>query len=201
MVIRDTVFIKSATSYKDCPEPIYPEYAFIGRSNVGKSSLINLLVNRKKMAKISSTPGKTQLINHFLVNDAWYLTDLPGFGFAKTPKTIREKWVKMIQDYLVKRPNLVLAFLLIDIRHAPLKNDLAFIQWLGEKQVAFHIIFTKSDKLGKNALASHLTRYQKELAKTWDPLPVNVLSSSETGMGRDEILEMIQVCNNAYVSS
>ena len=198
MLVKQTEFIKSATHYKDCPDPVYPEYAFIGRSNVGKSSLINMLTGRKKLAKISSTPGKTQLINHFLINESWYLTDLPGFGFAKASKKLREKWEVMIRDYLLKRPNLMLSFFLVDIRHRPLANDIAFLTWLGSNQVPFHIIFTKADKLGKNLLAANLLSYQSELGKLWEPLPTHTVSSSETMLGRDEILMLIEKCNQQF---
>jgi len=195
MLIRDAQFLKSSTTYKDCPEPVYPEYAFMGRSNVGKSSLINMITGYKKLAKTSGTPGKTQLINHFLINGAWYLTDLPGFGFARVSKTSRQKWEKMIHDYLLQRPNLVNSFLLIDVRHPPLDNDLAFMSWLGSRQVPFTILFTKSDKLGVNQLKSKLAHYTRFLTETWDPIPPYIVSSSMTGQGREEILEMIGTCN------
>ncbi len=198
MQIKHAIFLKSAPHYKDCPEPSFPEYAFIGRSNVGKSSLINMLTGYKKLAKTSSTPGKTQLINHFLVNDSWYLADLPGFGFAKVSKSIKAKWERMIQDYLLKRDNLVCAFLLIDSRHAPLQNDMAFIEWLGVKQIPFFIVFTKADKPGSNALKKNISTYLQYLHETWDPLPNYVLSSSATGQGRDEILSFIGDCNKRY---
>jgi GTP-binding protein len=196
MQIKHAVFVKSAPHYKDCPDPSFPEYAFIGRSNVGKSSLINIITGHKKLAKTSSTPGKTQLINHFLVNDSWYLTDLPGLGFAKVSKSIKVKWERMIQDYLLKRVNLVCAFLLIDSRHKPLKNDMEFIEWLGAKQIPFTIVFTKVDKLGSNALKKNIDTYLQYLQNSWDPLPPYVLSSSSTGQGRDEILSFIDDCNN-----
>lgn len=200
MQIRQSIFIKSASNYRDCPETSLPEYAFLGRSNVGKSSLINIITGYKKLAKTSSTPGKTQLINHFLINDSWYLTDLPGFGFAKAPKSVKVKWERMIQEYLLKRGNLVCAFLLIDIRHSPLKNDMDFLDWLGAKQIPFAIVFTKVDKLGVNKLKASLDVYLQRLEASWDPLPPYVLSSSATGQGRDEILAFIGDCNMAYTS-
>lgn len=199
MIIKQASFVKSATTHQDCPEPVYPEYAFIGRSNVGKSSLINMLVGQKKLAKTSSTPGKTRLINHFLINDSWFLCDLPGAGFAKVAKTTREKWEKMIRDYLLKRSNLMLSFMLVDVRHEPLKNDLIFLEWLGSHNVPFHIVFTKSDKLGLTRLRASVAAYEKHLGRDWDPLPRHILSSSETGQGRDEILQVIGECNRNFV--
>jgi GTP-binding protein len=198
MHIKEALFVKSSPSLSGCPEPVYPEYAFLGRSNVGKSSLINMITGYNKLAKISGTPGKTQLINHFLINNEWYLTDLPGFGFARVPKAMRAKWEKMIHSYLLKRDNLVTSFLLIDIRHEPLQNDLSFLSWMGNRQLPFTIIFTKSDKLGVNQVKSMVARYQKILAETWEPIPPTIISSSETGRGREEILQLIERCNSAY---
>ena len=195
MHIREALFLKSSSSIKGCPEPVYPEYAFIGRSNVGKSSLINTLTGYGKLAKISGTPGKTQLINHFLINGEWYLTDLPGFGFARAAKTLRAKWEKMIQEYLLKRTNLVNSFLLVDIRHDPMASDLAFMAWLGARQLPFTIVFTKADKLGVNQARSMVAGYHKKLAETWDPIPPNLISSSKTGLGRDDILNAIHTWN------
>lgn len=199
MLIKQANFVKSATSLKDCPEPAFPEYAFIGRSNVGKSSLINMLVGQKKLAKTSATPGKTRLINHFLINDSWYLCDLPGLGFARVSKSTREQWEKMIREYLLKRSNLMLSFLLVDVRHEPLKNDLIFLEWLGSHHVPFHIVFTKADKLGFTRLKASVLTYEKHLSRDWDPLPRHILSSSETGLGRDEILQVIGNCNRDFV--
>ncbi len=198
MLIRQAEFIKSSPSYKDCPPSTFPEYAFIGRSNVGKSSLINLLTNNRKLAKISSTPGKTQLLNHFLINDSWYLTDLPGFGFAKVPVHIKKKWERMIRDYLENRENLVCTFMLIDIRHEPLNNDMLFLDWLGVKQLPFYILFTKSDKLGKNKLLSNLAAYEKAFSEKWDPLPPYLVTSSHTRAGREEVLGLIEQWNASY---
>ncbi len=198
MQIREAVFIKSAPLYKDCPAPDYPEYAFIGRSNVGKSSLINMLCGRHKLAKTSSTPGKTQLINHFLINESWYLADLPGFGFAKVPLKVKRKWEGMIKDYLEYRPNLMCIFLLIDLRHEPLANDLQFMEWLGRKQLPFCLVFTKADKLSKARRAPSQEGYAKELARFWEPLPPMLISSSTTGLGRDWILDLIEQTNPLF---
>lgn len=151
-----------------------------------------------KLAKTSSTPGKTRLINHFLINDSWFLTDLPGFGFAKVSKSVKDKWELMIKEYLLKRENLVSTFFLIDIRHEPLKRDLDFLHWMGEKQLPFAIVFTKSDKLGVNKLKSSLNKYLQQLALSWDPLPPYILSSSATGQGRDDILNLIEAWNTDY---
>jgi GTP-binding protein len=169
MIIKSAEFIKSSTHYKDCPVSSLPEYAFIGRSNVGKSSLINMLTGYGKLAKISTTPGKTQLINHFLINNSWYLTDLPGFGFAKVSKKQKSSWEKMIREYLLKRENLVSTFLLVDSRHLPLKNDLDFMEWMGESQIPFVIVFTKADKPGKTELESTLAKYRKKLSENGNP--------------------------------
>lgn len=198
MHIREALFLKSSATIKGCPEPVYPEYAFIGRSNVGKSSLINSLTGYGKLAKTSGTPGKTQLINHFLINGEWYLTDLPGFGFAKASKTLRAKWEKMIQEYLLKRTNLVNSFLLVDIRHDPMASDLEFMSWLGTRQLPFTIVFTKTDKLGVNQVKSMLARYRKKLAESWDPIPPNMISSSKTGLGREDILDAIAAWNRGF---
>lgn len=198
MLIRQAEFIKSSVSYKDCPPEAFPEYAFIGRSNVGKSSLINMLTGHRNLAKTSSTPGKTQLINHFLINGSWYLADLPGFGFAKVPVHIKKKWERMIRDYLENRANLVCTFMLIDIRHEPLNNDMQFLDWLGVKQLPFHILFTKSDKLGKNKLKANLAAYEKALSEKWEPLPPYLVSSSHKVEGREEVLALIQKWNDAY---
>lgn len=198
MIIKSAEFIISATHYKDCPPADRPEYAFLGRSNVGKSSLINMLTGHKKLAKISGTPGKTQLINHFLINNAWYLADLPGFGFAKVSKKMREKWEKMIRNYLSNRENLMCTFLLVDSRLEPQKNDLDNMEWFGNKGIPFVIVFTKCDKMGQATLQSNLAQYKRKLKELWDPLPQMFESSSETKAGRDEILNFIQLCNQEY---
>lgn len=188
----------SNTDIEKCPAPTLPEYAFIGRSNVGKSSLINMLTNRKNMAKTSSTPGKTRLVNHFIINTKWYLVDLPGYGYAKVSKTSKATWDKMISDYLLKRKNLMNVFLLVDSRLEPQKIDLAFIKWLGEKLVPFSIVFTKSDKLKKQQIIYSVETYKKELKKTWDELPPLFITSSEKNIGRDEILNYIEAINKDF---
>ena len=192
MIIRSAEFIKSSTKLSQCPDPIKPEFAFIGRSNVGKSSLINLLVGKKSLAKISSKPGKTQTINHFLVNDAWYLVDLPGYGFASVSQATRAAWTKMMEQYFLKRENLECVFVLIDVRIEPQASDLDFIQWLGENNIPMTLVFTKSDKPGKNQVAQSISRYKKKLNERWDELPTMIISSAETKKGREEILEIIQ---------
>lgn len=197
MEIKNAVFIKSSTSERDCPKPDIPEYAFIGRSNVGKSSLINLLTNRKKLAKTSSTPGKTQLINHFLINESWYLVDLPGYGWARVSKREKADWKQMIEDYLINRPNLASVFVLVDSRHDPQAIDLEFIQWLGEEGVPFGIVLTKVDKLGKNQVEAHLARYKRKLSENWEQLPLFFVSSSESRIGQDEILDFITSVNTS----
>jgi len=192
MEIKTAVFLKSSTEVQKCPPPTRPEYAFIGRSNVGKSSLINMLTNQKKLAKISSRPGKTQLINHFLINDHWYLVDLPGYGYAKVSKGERRKFQSYIVEYIAKRENLYCLFVLIDSRLEPQKIDLEFISWLGENEVPFTLIFTKTDKLGKNQLAANIAFYKKELQQQWDEMPTILESSSATGHGKEEILTFIE---------
>lgn len=181
----------------DCPDRLIPEYAFTGRSNVGKSSLINHLTNCRKLAKTSSTPGKTQLINHFLIDDAWYLVDLPGYGWAQTSKTNKASWRKMIEDYLLDRPNLASVFVLIDVRHEPQKIDMEFIQWLGESNVPFSIVFTKADKLGKNKVHSSIVTYKNHLRKTWEELPPTFVTSAIKKMGGKEILDFINRINES----
>jgi GTP-binding protein len=196
MLIKTAEFVKSSTHLKDCPQSMLPEYAFIGRSNVGKSSLINMLTGHSKLAKISATPGKTQLINHFIINNSWYLTDLPGFGFAKVSKKLKENWEKMIRNYLLKRENLVCTFLLVDSRHGPQKNDLEFMEWMGASHIPFVIVFTKTDKTGKAKLDANLATYRKTLSEQWEPLPDMFISSSEKNTGKEEILDFIDRCNS-----
>ncbi|MBN2778117.1 MAG: YihA family ribosome biogenesis GTP-binding protein [Bacteroidales bacterium] len=195
MQIKTAEFLMSNTELKKCPEPKFNEYAFIGRSNVGKSSLINMLTNNSSLAKISSNPGKTQHINHFLINKLWYLVDLPGYGYAKLPKTLRAKFRKMIEDYILKRTNLVVLFVLIDSRHPAQKIDIEFINWLGQNGVPFSLIFTKSDKLGVNVLAKSIDEYKTELLKHWETLPEIFVSSSVTGLGKEVILDYIDGLN------
>ena len=171
MKIKTAKFVISNTDYKICPVPKIPEYAFIGRSNVGKSSLINALANNKNLAKTSGKPGKTRLINHFLINNAWYLVDLPGYGFAKISKTKRAEFHKMINNYLLNRTNLICLFVLIDSRHNPQAIDQKFIQWLAEKKIPFTLIFTKGDKIGKTVLFENIEKYKLEMLKQWETLP------------------------------
>ena len=198
MNILEAKFLMSNTDIEKCPAPTFPEYAFIGRSNVGKSSLINMLTNRKNLAKTSATPGKTRLVNHFIINSKWYLVDLPGYGYAKVSKTSKATWDKMISDYLLKRKNLMNVFLLVDSRLEPQKIDLAFISWLGEKLVPFSIVFTKSDKLKKLQIIYSVETYKKELKKTWDELPPLFITSAEKKIGRDEILNYIELINKDF---
>lgn len=197
MIIHQASFTKSSPDYRQCPETKLPEYAFIGRSNVGKSSLINLITGHGKLAKISGTPGKTQLINHFLINESWYLVDLPGYGFAKISKKIREKWQGMISNYLLHRENLVNTFILIDSRHDPQKSDLDFIRWFGEHGLPFALVFTKTDKLGKNKLASNIKTYEKKLMEEWEELPLTLVTSAKTKLGKDDVLGFIEEMNQS----
>jgi len=196
MIIKSADFIVSNQEVSKCPKTDLPEYAFIGRSNVGKSSLINMLTNRNKLAKTSSTPGKTQLINHYLINDEWYLVDLPGYGFAKISKSAREKWGELIHKYLMKRKNLRCTFILIDARIEPQKIDLEFMEWLGINQLPFVIVFTKSDKLNKTELINNIERYKSTLLQKWTELPQFIVSSSITSQGRDAIYDLITETNN-----
>ena len=199
MIIKKAVFELSNTDYKKCPSGKILEYAFIGRSNVGKSSLINMLTNHKKLAKISSSPGKTQLINHFMINDEWYLVDLPGYGYAKVSKTSREKFSKIIKDYILNREQLVLLFVLIDSRHEAQKIDLEFMRWLGQKRIPFSIVFTKADKLSSSKLNKNLNAYKKKMLEEWEVMPSYFISSSEDKRGKDEILDYIEQLNKDVV--
>jgi len=198
MIIKSAKFVMSNTDYRKCPPPEQPEYAFIGRSNVGKSSLINTLVNQKGLAKTSSTPGKTQLINHFMINDTWYLVDLPGYGYAKVSKVERAKFEKMIDGYLTNRSNLLCTFVLIDIRHEPQTNDMNFMRMLGEKGIPFCIVFTKADKEKKAAVQKNVDFYSKIMKQYWAELPKMFITSSETKEGRDEILAYISSLNENF---
>jgi GTP-binding protein len=195
MIIKSAEFVVSNQEVSKCPDTNLPEYAFIGRSNVGKSSLINMLTGRKKLAKTSSTPGKTQLINHFLINEDWHLVDLPGYGFAKVSKSAREKWGELIHKYLMKRENLRCTFILIDVRLEPQKIDLEFMEWLGINQLPFVIVFTKSDKLNKTNLINNIEKYKRTLLEKWSELPQFIVSSSITSQGKDAILELISITN------
>lgn len=192
MLIKSAEFVVSNSIHTKCPEPNKAEFAFIGRSNVGKSSLINMLVGRKDLAKTSSKPGKTQLINHFEINGQWYLVDLPGYGYAVTSKSNRYSWGKMISNYITKRKNLISLFVLIDSRLSPQKIDLEFINYLGEKEIPFSIIFTKIDKQGINITNKNVQEFTEALQKDWVELPKYFLSSSVKKLGKDEILSEIE---------
>jgi GTP-binding protein len=195
MDINSAQFVKSSPKANDCPPPNMPEYAFIGRSNVGKSSLINMITGYNTLAKTSGTPGKTQLINHFEINKSWYLVDLPGYGYAKVPKGKRYEFDDMIADYIKNRENLHCLFVLVDSRHAPLKNDLDFINWLGNNQVPFAIVFTKADKNSSSALESSIARYKDKLSETWEELPQFFITSASNRLGKDELLRYIHNIN------
>lgn len=195
MIIKDAKFVISNTDYSKGPADGKPEYAFIGRSNVGKSSLINMLTNRKGLAMTSSKPGKTQLINHFIINDEWYLVDLPGYGYAQRGKEGRESIRVIIEDYILERKELTSLFLLLDSRHEPQKIDLEFMEWLGENGIPFSIIFTKIDKQGKQRLQENIDKYKSKLLESWEELPPIFLTSSEHRLGRDEILDYIDEIN------
>jgi GTP-binding protein len=201
MEITSAEFISSYSDVSKCPAPEKPEFAFIGRSNVGKSSLINMLTNSKHLAKTSSTPGKTQTINHFLINKSWYLVDLPGYGYAKVNKTTREGFGKMIEDYVSKRENVACLFVLIDARLEPQKNDLSFIEWAGSKGIPLALVFTKADKLTRNELAKNLSHYQKVLLSEWEELPPIITTSAEKKTGKDELLEFISEAIDNYDST
>lgn len=194
MNIRSAVFTLSSRNLSQCPSDGLPEFAFIGRSNVGKSSLINMLADRPGLAKVSSTPGKTRLINHFRMDGRWYLVDLPGYGYARVSKSERGAFSKLITDYVLRRENMAFLFVLVDSRLEPQKIDLAFIDMLGENGVPFGIVFTKSDKLSADQLASHAARYRRTLLNSWEELPPMFVTSSEKKKGRGEILDFIGAC-------
>lgn len=197
MHLTEAKFIGSYTTEVSCPQDGKPEYAFIGRSNVGKSSLINMLTNRRKLAKVSNTPGKTQTINYFMIDEAWYLVDLPGYGYARISQTQRDAWQLMISDYFQSRPTLQCAFVLIDVRHDLQQIDLEFINWLGENKVPFAMVFTKADKLKKaSKIQKHVDAINKSLLQYWHSLPQQFITSSETKIGKEEILSFIQEINN-----
>jgi GTP-binding protein len=198
MIIRSATFIKSSPTLRECPEPTKPEFGFIGRSNVGKSSLINMLTGWSKLAKTSVQPGKTRTINHFYINENWYLVDLPGYGYAKVPVLLREKWVKATKNYILKRENLVSLFVLLDSRIKPQHSDLEFMEFLGTSQIPFARVFTKSDKLSITALEESIKLYNTEMDKNWESLPVSFISSSVNGSGRDEILNYIEESMNNF---
>ena len=195
-IVKSARFVISNTDIKKCPQDGKPEYAFIGRSNVGKSSLINALTNQKKLAMTSATPGKTLLINHYLINNEWYLVDLPGYGYAQRSKSQNEQLEHIISSYVLDREAMTLLFVLIDCRHEPQKIDLEFFQWLGENGVPFSIIFTKADKLTKTALASNVAAYKAKLLEEWEELPPVFVTSSENGTGRNDVLQYIEEINS-----
>ena len=195
MIIKDARFICSNTKFDKLPKDNMPEYAFIGRSNVGKSSLINALVQRKGLAKTSSTPGKTIAINHFVVNNAWYLVDLPGYGYAQRSKKSREEWRIMLANYISRRRNLITTFVLVDSRIEPQNSDIGFMEWLGENGVPFCIVFTKADKLSKNELDRNVEAYKKRLMEDWEELPPVFITSAENKQGREELLDYIEQQN------
>lgn len=197
MEIKEARFLISNTDVEKCPKPDLPEYAFIGRSNVGKSSLINMITRKKALAKTSGSPGKTRLINHFIVDDQWYLVDLPGYGYAKIAKTERKKWERLTRNYILLRKNLYCLFVLVDSRHDPQKSDLEFMEWLGLSQVPFAIVFTKTDKLKPEVLNQKLKNYEQEMLRTWEYMPEIFVTSSETGTGRSELLKYIDTLNKA----
>ncbi|MBQ6085312.1 MAG: YihA family ribosome biogenesis GTP-binding protein [Bacteroidaceae bacterium] len=195
MQIKTAEFVISSARVDQCPQSSFPEYAFIGRSNVGKSSLINMLTNHSKLAKTSATPGKTLLINHFLVNKQWYLVDLPGYGFARRSKTETENLRKMITGYILMREQMANLFLLIDSRHKPQKNDLDFIEFLGNNEVPFSIVFTKADKLSRSSLNLNVKRYLQVLEEQWEVLPPYFVTSAESKLGKEDILDYIEKIN------
>ena len=200
MLIKSAEFVVSNQDVAKCPNTQIPEYAFIGRSNVGKSSLINMLTNRKHLAKTSGKPGKTQLINHFIINENWFLVDLPGYGYAKVSKSSKKVFQKFITTYFEKRKQLVLAFVLVDIRHEPQSIDLEFMQWLGENQIPFSIIFTKADKLKPKAIDRNIAYYKAVLLESWEEMPRYFITSSSKGIGKDELLNYIEMINSSLHS-
>jgi GTP-binding protein len=191
MEVKKATYIISSPDWEKCPEPSLPEIAFIGRSNVGKSSLINMLSNKKELAKVSASPGKTQMINHFLINDNYYWVDLPGYGFAKVSQSQRKDWKKMIMNYLEKRENLGTVFVLIDSRHSPQEIDIQFINSLGEKGIAFNIIFTKADKSNQREVSINVKKFLMALQEYWDELPAHFVTSANTRLGRNAVLGYI----------
>src|SRR5690554_337456 len=198
MKIHSASFVISNTEVEKCPAPSLPEYAFIGRSNVGKSSLINMLTNHKKLAKTSGKPGKTQLINHFMINEEWYLVDLPGYGYAQTSKSNRKKWEAFIDEYLLTRSNLMNTFILIDSRLKPQKIDLEFMEWCATKALPFSMIFTKTDKLSKVEIDKNIAAYKREMLKQWEVMPKYFITSSVSAKGRDEVLDYITDINELF---
>ena len=200
MQIRSAEFLRSAPDAKQLPSDSMPEYAFTGRSNVGKSSLINMLCGKKNLARTSGTPGKTTLINYFLINSSWHLVDLPGYGFAKTSRTERVKWKKMVSEYLLSRKNLMTVFVLVDINVPPQESDLSFMEYLGTNSIPFIILFTKSDKARRNFLTEALKNYKGQLSESWEEMPGMILASSVNKSGREEILNYIEETNRVFAS-
>lgn len=198
MIIKTAEFVISNTKLSLCPPPDRAEYAFIGRSNVGKSSLINYITGNKKLAKTSASPGKTQLINHFMINDSWYMVDLPGYGYAVTSKKNRQKWQEFIADYILKRDTLMNLFVLIDARLPAQQIDLDFMEWLGIKGIPFSIVFTKTDKLTSSKLNKNLLAYKKEMLKYWEEMPLSFNTSATGKIGKEAILNYIESINEAY---
>jgi len=201
MIIKSSEFVVSNSDVAKCPNSKLPEYAFIGRSNVGKSSLINMLTARKSLAKTSGRPGKTQLINHFLINKDWHLVDLPGYGYARVSKSIKKTFQKFITQYFEQREQMLCAFVLIDSRHNPQPIDLEFMQWLGEHGIPFCIIFTKADKLKPNALSRNVETYKEKMLEIWEEMPVHFITSSTNDLGRDEVLKYIEDLNTQFISN
>ena len=197
MLIQSADFTKSSEKITQCPPGDKPEYAFIGRSNVGKSSLINMLCQRKKLAMTSATPGKTALINHFIINKEWYMVDLPGYGYAKRSKTMQQKFEELIRSYILLRPQMANLFLLIDIRHSPQAIDLEFIDWLGVSRIPFAIVFTKADKLSREQVRANTESYMQALSEKWEELPPYFITSAEKGTGREELLSYIEQINKS----
>ncbi len=200
MKIKSAEFVISNSDVAKCPKNTIPEYAFIGRSNVGKSSLINMLTNRKSLAKTSGRPGKTQLINHFIINKKWYLVDLPGYGYARVSKTAKKTFQKFITQYFFHREQLVTAFVLIDIRHKPQPIDLDFMIWMGENDIPFSIVFTKADKLKPKAITGHIEDYKTILLETWEEMPNYFITSSSKSIGKEELLQYIKNLNKTMIS-
>lgn len=201
MEIHSSVFVVSNSDFTKCPETTKPEYAFIGRSNVGKSSLINMITNNFKLAKTSGRPGKTQLINHFLIDDQWYLVDLPGYGWARVSKEKKEQWQEMIKGYLLQRPNLICVFVLIDSRLDPQPIDLDFLQWLGNMEIPFVLVFTKADKQSLNKTESTISKFRKKMLEHWEEMPQYFITSSEKRTGREELLSFIIETNKKLENS